>query len=123
MFKRLIKVGFKASILTSAVYYTIDQGLWEDTESADKIYSDIYQAAAPYFKEVPVEVPELPSVSGLAALIKFYYNQGIISTGNFLKDLPSNAASVAEELQSTLSTMLEAPPSQENVADNNSGKS
>lgn len=118
-----MKVGIKASILTSAVYYTIDQGLWEDTDQADKIYSDIYQAVAPYVKDVPVEVPELPSLSDFAASSKLYYNQGVIATGNFFKDLPSNTASVAGDLKSTLSTLLDAPPSQENSADSTSGKS
>lgn len=51
-----LRFGIKTSILTGAVYYTIDQGLWEDTDKADKVYGELYQAVVPYVKEVSVEV-------------------------------------------------------------------
>ena len=38
------------------MYYTIDQGLWENTDNADKVYAELYQAVIPYVKDVPVEV-------------------------------------------------------------------
>lgn len=108
MFKRLMKFGVKSSILTGAVYYTIDQGLWEGTDKADEVYATLYQAVTPYIKEVPLEAPELPSLSNFGASTKLYYNQGVIATGNFLKDLPSKTSSLACELKSSISALLEA---------------
>lgn len=54
------------------------------------------------------KVPELPSISDFAASSKLYYNQGVFATSHFLKDLPSNTMSLACELKSSLSSMLES---------------
>lgn len=38
------------------VYYTINEGVWKDSEHTTQLYSKIYKNIGPYVKEVPVEV-------------------------------------------------------------------
>lgn len=86
---RLLRFGVKAGIVGGVVYCTIEEGVWRDSKQTTELYSKIYKNIAPYVKEVPVEVPELPKVDELCFTAKNYWNKGVIASFIFLSNLPN----------------------------------
>ncbi|XP_013200207.1 MICOS complex subunit MIC13 homolog QIL1 [Amyelois transitella] len=108
----MLKFGIKSAVLGSAVYYTIDKGVWKDSSTTSALYEDLEKGVSPYVgelkKQIPYELPPLPSNDRLTYLFKYYWNCGVKSTFRFLVDLPthtSNAAtSVYEMISSSINT-------------------
>ncbi|XP_033606595.1 MICOS complex subunit MIC13 homolog QIL1 isoform X2 [Cryptotermes secundus] len=93
----MIMFGVKVGLVGGVVYYTIDEGVWKSSEHTTELYSKIYKNVAPYVKEVPVEVPELPKVEEISFLTKNYWNKGVIASFVFLSDLPNKTAELSKQ--------------------------
>ncbi|XP_063227575.1 MICOS complex subunit MIC13 homolog QIL1 [Bacillus rossius redtenbacheri] len=115
MFK-YVKFGVKTGIAGAAIYYTVQEGLWDDAERSEQLYKKICSTALPYIKEVPVEVPDLPKIDDMCHGAQSYWNKGIKISFSFLGDLPQHVTTwtktgilkVSEQLQQ-LSSGAEEP--------------
>uniref|UniRef100_A0A1B6CSR8 MICOS complex subunit MIC13 n=1 Tax=Clastoptera arizonana TaxID=38151 RepID=A0A1B6CSR8_9HEMI len=92
---KFIWFSTRAAAFGGAVYYTSNAGLWGDSSSTEKLFTEMYQFVAPYAKEVPIEVPEIPKISNVSRIGKQYWNKGVIVTTDFLMELPSNTVTWA----------------------------
>ncbi|XP_028156791.1 MICOS complex subunit MIC13 homolog QIL1 [Ostrinia furnacalis] len=118
----MLKFGIKSAVLGGAVYYTIDKGVWKDSTATSAIYEDLEKGVSPYVgnlkKQIPYELPPLPSNDRVSYLFKYYWNCGVKATFRFLVDLPthtSNATSKAVEFVSSSLNAVEpsTSPSEE----------
>ncbi|EEB10597.1 conserved hypothetical protein [Pediculus humanus corporis] len=89
---KLIRFGLKAGIISSAVYITIDKGVWKDSEITSQLYQDLKTTIKPYVKpvleQIPFQFPELPKAGDLVSTAKTTWNKGVISSCLFLAELP-----------------------------------
>ncbi|KAJ0178947.1 hypothetical protein K1T71_005722 [Dendrolimus kikuchii] len=110
----MLKFGVKSAVLGSAVYYTIDKGVWKDSATTSALYEDLESGVSPYVgelkKQIPYELPPLPSNDRVSYLFKYYWNCGVKATFRFLVDLPSHTTNAATKAYDFISTSLEAPP-------------
>ncbi|CAH0407243.1 unnamed protein product [Chilo suppressalis] len=106
----MIKFGVKSAVLGAAVYYTIDKGVWRDSSVTSAIYDDLEQGASPYVgelkKQIPYELPPLPSNDRVSYLFKYYWNSGVKATFRFLVDLPTHASNTADSALSLISSAI-----------------
>lgn len=55
------RFGIKSAILGSAVYYTVDKGVWKDSATTSELYEELEKGVSPYVgefkKQIPYEVP------------------------------------------------------------------
>ncbi|XP_075971431.1 MICOS complex subunit MIC13 homolog QIL1-like [Anticarsia gemmatalis] len=120
----MLKFGVKSAVLGSAVYYSIDKGVWKDSATTAALYQELEQGVSPYVgelkKQIPYELPPLPLDDRISYLFKHYWNCGVKSTFRFLVDLPTHtsdaAAKTYDMIVSTLDAGEESPaksPSQE----------
>ncbi|KPJ02896.1 PREDICTED: MICOS complex subunit MIC13 homolog [Papilio xuthus] len=108
----MIKFGIKSAVLGSAVYYTVDKGVWKDSETTRELYEELEKGMSPYVgefkKQIPFELPPLPSNDRVSYLFKYYWNCGVKSTFQFLINLPThttNAITLAyDKISSATST-------------------
>ncbi|CAH2071680.1 unnamed protein product, partial [Iphiclides podalirius] len=107
----MIKFGIKSAILGSAVYYTVDKGVWKDSATTRELYEELEKGMSPYVgefkKQIPIELPPLPSNDRISYLFKYYWNCGVKTAFQFLIDLPmhtSNAATAAFDKISSLNS-------------------
>ncbi|XP_072939539.1 MICOS complex subunit MIC13 homolog QIL1-like [Epargyreus clarus] len=114
----MLKFGIKSAILGTAVYYTVDKGVWKDSATTSAIYEELENGVSPYVgdfkKQIPYELPALPSNDRLTYLFKYYWNSGVKATFKFLVDLPThtgNAATKTYELISSAIELVEPSPS------------
>lgn len=47
----------KSALLGSAVYYTIDKGVWKDSATTAAIYDELEKGMSPYVGELKSQVP------------------------------------------------------------------
>ncbi|PSN51444.1 hypothetical protein C0J52_08993 [Blattella germanica] len=90
---RLLKLGTKVGLVGGVVYYTVEEGVWKDSEHSTEIYSKAYKAVAPYVKEVPVEN---------------YWNKGVMSSFEFVSDLPNKTVEWSKQGYEYVSKQLDA---------------
>ncbi|XP_053604210.1 MICOS complex subunit MIC13 homolog QIL1 [Plodia interpunctella] len=108
----MLKFGIKSAVLGSAVYYTIDKGVWKDSTTTKSLYEDLEKGVSPYVgeltKQIPYELPPLPSNDRLSYLFKYYWNCGVKSTFRFLVDLPTHATNAATSAYEMVSSSINA---------------
>lgn len=51
------RFGVKSAILGSAVYYTVDKGVWKDSETTSALYHELEEGVSPYVGELKKQVP------------------------------------------------------------------
>ncbi|XP_069674933.1 MICOS complex subunit MIC13 homolog QIL1-like [Periplaneta americana] len=107
---KLLKFGIKAGMVGGVVYYTVDEGVWKDSEHTTQLYSKIYKTVAPYVKEVPVEVPELPKMDEISFMAKNYWNKGVVASFIFLSDLPNKTTEWSKQGYDYIVKQLEQSP-------------
>ncbi|KOB76903.1 Protein QIL1 [Operophtera brumata] len=111
-FINMLKFGVKLAVLGSAVYYTIDKGIWKDSATTSAFYEELESGVSPYVgelkKQIPYELPPLPSNDRLSYLMKYYWNCGVKTTFNFLVDLPTHTSNAAVKIYDTVSSSLDA---------------
>ncbi|KAG6457461.1 MICOS complex subunit MIC13 homolog QIL1 [Manduca sexta] len=116
----MLKFGVKSAILGSAVYYTIDKGVWKDSATTTAIYEDLEKGMSPYVgelkKQIPYELPPLPSNDRISYLFKYYWNCGVKTTFKFLVDLPTHTSNAASKTYEFISSSLEAPQPNANAS-------
>nr|XP_034187675.1 MICOS complex subunit MIC13-like isoform X1 [Osmia lignaria] len=91
----LLRFAVKTSIVGSIVYITYEEGLWSKPEETAKLYEKLYVNVAPYVNQnVPKEVTEkyakLPSVTTLTSCAKKSWNKGVMTTMEFIANLPTH---------------------------------
>ncbi|GLH07216.1 MICOS complex subunit MIC13 homolog QIL1 [Gryllus bimaculatus] len=106
---RFLRFGIKAGLCGAFVHYTIEEGVWGNSEDSAKLYADLYKNVAPYIKEVPVEVPELPKVENITHASQHYWNQGVKITFTFLKDLPTHTIHWSKKGWEIMQKFAESP--------------
>lgn len=47
----------KSAVLGSAVYYTIDKGVWKDSATTSALYEDLEKGVSPYVGELKKQIP------------------------------------------------------------------
>lgn len=52
-----LRFGIKSAILGSAVYYTIDKGVWKDSETTSELYEELEKGVSPYVGELKKQIP------------------------------------------------------------------
>ncbi|XP_049869825.1 MICOS complex subunit MIC13 homolog QIL1-like isoform X2 [Pectinophora gossypiella] len=116
----MLKFAVKSAILGSAVYYTIDKGVWKDSSTTAALYEELEEGVSPYVgelkKQIPYQLPPLPTNDRVSYLFKYYWNCGVKATFKFLIELPTHASTAASKTYSMVSSALEAvepPVSQE----------
>ncbi|XP_017764115.1 PREDICTED: MICOS complex subunit MIC13-like [Eufriesea mexicana] len=106
----------KATVVGNVVYYTYAEGLWSKPEETAKLYKKICVNVAPYVKEnVPKEIIEeiaqLPSVTDITSFIKTSWNQGVMTSMEFLSDLPTYTYNSSISLYEIMQKYLKDIPS------------
>ncbi|KAL4711713.1 hypothetical protein ACJJTC_003480 [Scirpophaga incertulas] len=117
----MLKFGVKSTILGAAVYYSIDKGVWKDSSVTNAIYEDLEKGASPYVgelkKQIPYELPPLPSNDRVSYLFKYYWNCGVKATFRFLADLPTHTSNAASKAFNSITDSFQAfeasPPTTE----------
>ncbi|KAI8424097.1 hypothetical protein MSG28_002704 [Choristoneura fumiferana] len=108
----MLKFGVKSAILGSAVYYTIEKGVWKDSATTAALYEDLEKGASPYVgelkKQIPYELPPLPSNDRVSYLFKYYWNSGVKATFRFLVDLPTHVSDLTNKTIDLVSSTLES---------------
>ncbi|XP_059056782.1 MICOS complex subunit MIC13 homolog QIL1 [Achroia grisella] len=111
----MLKFGLKSAILGSAVYYTVDKGIWKDSSTTTALYEDLEKGVSPYVgelkKQIPYELPPLPSNDRISYLFKYYWNCGVKTTFQFLVDLPTHTSNAATKTYNLISSSLAVEPS------------
>ncbi|XP_014288168.1 MICOS complex subunit MIC13 homolog QIL1 [Halyomorpha halys] len=102
----LLRVGTKFGILGGTVYFSSKMGVWGDSDHSVKVYKDLYSLIAPYMRDVPVEIPELPRITDMTSTAKTFWNSGVMKTGRFLLDLPGWTSNFVKENYKALSNQL-----------------
>ncbi|CAH0605558.1 unnamed protein product [Chrysodeixis includens] len=108
----MLKFGIKSAVLGSAVYYTIDKGVWKDSATTSALYEELEKGVSPYVgelkKQIPYELPPLPSNDRISYLFKYYWNSGVKATFSFLIDLPKHTSYAAGKAYEFINSTLEA---------------
>lgn len=112
----IIKFGVKAGLIGGAVYYSNEMGVWQDAETATKLYQklrqDLNQQINPLVKDVQTnvsfEVPEIPSITQMSEYASSSWNSGVLHTFNFLVNLPSTLKQLSSDASSFINQQLEA---------------
>ncbi|XP_055702812.1 MICOS complex subunit MIC13 homolog QIL1 [Phlebotomus papatasi] len=113
----VIKLLIKSGLFYGAVKYSINQGVWGSSVRTTQLYNDIGEGLSPHWTEVknkiPLELPLLPSTGEACFVAKYYYNQGVKGTFNFLHRLPCHIGQLAKKAKdavgSAFSSFEEAP--------------
>ncbi|XP_041971285.1 MICOS complex subunit MIC13 homolog QIL1 [Aricia agestis] len=107
----MLKFGVKSAILGTAVYYTVEKGVWKDSSTSSELYNELEKGVSPYVgelkKQVPYELPPLPSNDKVSYLCKHYWNTGVKATFRFLINLPDHATNAVTKTYNSLSAALE----------------
>ncbi|XP_047022091.1 MICOS complex subunit MIC13 homolog QIL1 [Helicoverpa zea] len=107
----MLRFGIKSAVLGSAVYYTIDKGVWRDSATTSALYEELEKGVSPYVgelkKQIPYELPPLPSNDRVSYLFKYYWNSGVKATFSFLVDLPEHTSKAATKAYDYISTALD----------------
>ncbi|XP_047984214.1 MICOS complex subunit MIC13 homolog QIL1 [Leguminivora glycinivorella] len=108
----MLKFGIKSAIFGTAVYYTIDKGVWKDSSTTAALYEDLEKGASPYVgelkKQIPYELPPLPSNDRLSYLFKYYWNSGVKASFRFLVDLPEHVSDLTVKTIDIVSASLDS---------------
>ncbi|XP_026684735.1 MICOS complex subunit MIC13 homolog QIL1, partial [Diaphorina citri] len=110
------RFGTKVGLVGAAVYYTNEYGVWQDADSSAKVVQELrklyHQQVSPYVKDVktnvPLEVPEIPSISDIGHSLGSSWNSGVLSTFNFLANLPSHVNQWTTDASNFINKQLEA---------------
>ncbi|XP_076239722.1 MICOS complex subunit MIC13 homolog QIL1 isoform X2 [Calliopsis andreniformis] len=97
----------KSSIVGGVVYYTYCEGVWSKSEETAKLYQKVYATTAPYIrhnipKDIRDELSALPSVNDLSSFVKTSWNKGVMTSMEFLADLPTHVTNGASSLSEVI---------------------
>ncbi|KAL1452692.1 hypothetical protein WDU94_006896 [Cyamophila willieti] len=113
---RIIRFGTKVGLVGATVYYTNEYGVWNDADSSAKVVKELrslyHQYVNPYVEEaksnVPLEVPDIPSISQISHSIFSSWNSGVLYTSQFLINLPSHVSQWTTDASNFINKQLEA---------------
>lgn len=78
--------------MSSAIYFTIDKGVWKDSETTSVLYEDLKKKIKPLMKpvleQIPFELPKLPKTGDMVSTAKTTWNKGVLASCLFLIGLP-----------------------------------
>ncbi|XP_059613371.1 MICOS complex subunit MIC13 homolog QIL1-like [Phlebotomus argentipes] len=88
----VIKLLIKSGLVYGAVKYSVDQGVWASSTKTTALYNDVGESLRPHWQgvrqKVPVELPLLPSSGEACFVVKYYWNQGVKASFNFIHRFP-----------------------------------
>ncbi|KAK9504435.1 hypothetical protein O3M35_010768 [Rhynocoris fuscipes] len=93
----IIRFGTKVVLMSGVCYVTSQYGIWRDSRRSEEIYKEIYTFLAPHIKEVPLEIPELPKSSEVSSAARVYWNRGVVSSAEFIANVPLYCYNLAEK--------------------------
>lgn len=70
------RFGVKSAVLGSAVYYTVDKGVWKDSATTSAIYEDLESGVSPYVGELKKQIPYEVCWLRLFKLLLYYFHVG-----------------------------------------------
>lgn len=107
-------MAIKSALVYGAVRYTVDKGVWADSQQTEKLYDELCSAACPTVqsmkKQLPFEVPLLPKTGELCFITKYYYNQGVKGTFNFIHMMPCYLGQWAKKGKDAINSAMEEKP-------------
>lgn len=53
----VFRFAVKSAILGSAVYYTVDKGVWKDSNTTSELYEELEKGVSPYVGELKKQIP------------------------------------------------------------------
>lgn len=94
--------------------YTVDKGVWADSQQTEKLYNEICSATCPQVqklkKQLPFEVPLLPNTGELCFITKYYYNQAVKASFNFVHMAPCYLGQAMKKGKDAINGALEEKP-------------
>ncbi|KAL0271155.1 UNVERIFIED_CONTAM: hypothetical protein PYX00_008343 [Menopon gallinae] len=91
----MFRLGLKAGVIASAVYFTVDSGVWKDSETTTELYYKIKGEVTPYVKPVvdlvPFELPKIPKTGDMCSSAKTAWNKGVMASCLFLSNFCDKA--------------------------------
>lgn len=51
------RFGLKLGIAAGVTYYTVEQGVWKDSDTTEKIYNNMSELVSPYITQVTSQSP------------------------------------------------------------------
>lgn len=107
-------MAIKSALVYGAVRYTVEKGVWADSQQTEKLYDELCSAACPTVqsmkKQLPFEVPLLPKTGELCFITKYYYNQGVKGTFNFIHMMPCYLGQWAKKGKDAINSAMEEKP-------------
>uniref|UniRef100_A0A182M717 MICOS complex subunit MIC13 n=1 Tax=Anopheles culicifacies TaxID=139723 RepID=A0A182M717_9DIPT len=110
----MFRFAIKAGLAGGAVYYSKQEGIWD--ENTEKVCERYSTALKPHLdtvkKQIPLDIPALPSSGELCFVTKHYYNEGVKSTFNFIHRLPCYAGQLVKKGSDAIKQALDAQPAE-----------
>lgn len=107
-------MAIKSAVVYGAVKYSVDKGVWADSQTTEKLYNEICAHTCPKVqavkKQLPFEVPLLPKSGELCFIVKYYYNQGVKATFNFVHMMPCYLGQWAKKGKDAINQAMEEKP-------------
>lgn len=108
------RLAVKSAIVYGAVRYTVDKGVWADSDRTQKLYNEMCNSMCPHVtslkKQLPIEFPLMPSSGEMCFVAKYYYNQGVKATFRFVHMMPCYLGQWAKKGKDALNKALDSPP-------------
>lgn len=107
-------MAIKSALVYGAVRYTVDKGVWADSQATEKLYNELCSVACPQVKklqkQLPFEVPLMPKTGELCFIAKYYYNQGVKASFNFIHMAPCYMGQWAKKGKDAITSAMEEKP-------------
>ncbi|KAK2704328.1 MICOS complex subunit MIC13 homolog QIL1-like [Artemia franciscana] len=111
----LLKLSAKGGIVVGTFYFTVEQGVWKETNEALKIYERLKSEASDIDKYIPGASKHLERINpqkGIFWSISAHkplpatWNHGVYTTFKFLDRLPENITQYSYEAKNKVSEMI-----------------
>ncbi|KAF7991257.1 hypothetical protein HCN44_002819 [Aphidius gifuensis] len=106
----LIKFAVKSSIVGGLIYYTVEEGLWSNSDDSIKFCTKLYNNITPYLtnntvkdvvKDKCVVLNDLPNISTMTNCARGMWNIGVKKSINYVSELPTHATNGVDTVMSS----------------------
>lgn len=88
--------------------------MWGNNQTTTKLYEKVSHELQPHLaklkKQVPLEIPLLPSKGEVCYLVNHYYNNAVKESIKFINMLPCHVGRGIKYTKDGITKLLEAPP-------------
>lgn len=106
------RLAIKSALVYGAFRYSVDKGVWADSHATEKLYNEMCSAACPHVqkmkKQLPFEVPLMPKTGELCFIAKYYYNEGVKASFNFVHMAPCYMGQWAKKGKDAITKAMDA---------------